>query len=343
MITVAVSGINAIDNPGPGTSVARCLKESGLEIRIIGLAYDAFEPGIYMDWLIDKAYAMPYPSSDISLYLQRLLYVVKNEKVDIVIPVLDVEMPIYLSIIRELEKTGVKMMLPSRSAFLQRGKERLSELAEKIGFKIPKTRIITDHYDALKVCRDIGFPCMVKGPFYEAQKVQSDAEVNVAVNDIAGRWGFPIIIQEVISGDEYNCAGLGNGTDVNGAVAVKKVSTTKLGKAWSLVSVNNYQILEYARRFVEEANWNGAFELELILEKNSNKFYCIEINPRFPAWIYMSCACGVNLPARMVEYLMKLPFDNKSDYQAGKLMIRYTSEIIRNIGDIEKFTLNAEN
>ena len=55
-ICVGVSGMNAADNPGPGVGVARSLKEdSGLSIKIVGLAYDAMEPGIYIDWLIDKS------------------------------------------------------------------------------------------------------------------------------------------------------------------------------------------------------------------------------------------------------------------------------------------------
>ena len=58
MSTVAVSGINAVDNPGPGTGVARCLKECDLDVRLIGLAYDTLEPGIYMDWLFDKSYIL---------------------------------------------------------------------------------------------------------------------------------------------------------------------------------------------------------------------------------------------------------------------------------------------
>lgn len=56
-LTIAISGINATDNPGPGTGVARSLREADdLDVRIIGLAYDAMEPGIYMDWLVEIAH-----------------------------------------------------------------------------------------------------------------------------------------------------------------------------------------------------------------------------------------------------------------------------------------------
>ena len=54
---VGISGINAVDNPGPGIGVARSLKEDkDLNVRIVGLAYDAMEPGIYMDWIVDKSF-----------------------------------------------------------------------------------------------------------------------------------------------------------------------------------------------------------------------------------------------------------------------------------------------
>jgi carbamoyl-phosphate synthase large subunit len=45
---IAVTGINATENPSPGTGIARSLHEDNqLSCRIIGLAYDAMEPGLY--------------------------------------------------------------------------------------------------------------------------------------------------------------------------------------------------------------------------------------------------------------------------------------------------------
>jgi carbamoyl-phosphate synthase large subunit len=73
-LVVGVSGINAIDNPGPGIAVARSLKEDPeFGVRIVGLAYDAMDPGIYMDWVIDKSFLMPYPSGCGEAFVERLL------------------------------------------------------------------------------------------------------------------------------------------------------------------------------------------------------------------------------------------------------------------------------
>ena len=73
-LVIGISGINAIDNPGPGVAVARSLKEDAdLNVTTIGLAYDAMEPGIYLDWVVDRSYLMPYPSVGGEAVVDRLL------------------------------------------------------------------------------------------------------------------------------------------------------------------------------------------------------------------------------------------------------------------------------
>ncbi len=45
-LTIAVTGLNAIDSPGPGVPVSRALKEAdSFDARIIGLSYESLEPG----------------------------------------------------------------------------------------------------------------------------------------------------------------------------------------------------------------------------------------------------------------------------------------------------------
>ena len=61
-VTVAVTGLNNIDSPGPGIPVIRGIRESkDFDVRIIGLAYEHLEPGIYMRDLVDKTYMIPLP------------------------------------------------------------------------------------------------------------------------------------------------------------------------------------------------------------------------------------------------------------------------------------------
>jgi carbamoyl-phosphate synthase large subunit len=117
-IIVGVSGINAVDNPGPGVGIARSLKENTeLKVKVMGLAYDAMEPGIYMDWLIDKAFITPYPSGSHTEFLQRLYHIKDTYGLDLIIPNLDAELPLYIRYSSNLEKKGIKTFLPTATSF----------------------------------------------------------------------------------------------------------------------------------------------------------------------------------------------------------------------------------
>lgn len=163
-IFVGVSGINAVDNPGPGIGVARSLKEDPeLDVRIIGLAYDAMEPGIYMDWVVDKAYLMPYPSDGGESHFLRLLQIQEAYGLNHVIPNLDAELPFYIKYADRLAARGNRTFLPSDAQFRLRGKDKLRELAEKIDLRLPQTEIVTSHATLFEALDKIGLPVMVKG------------------------------------------------------------------------------------------------------------------------------------------------------------------------------------
>ncbi|HNH47847.1 MAG TPA: carbamoyl-phosphate-synthetase, partial [Myxococcota bacterium] len=73
---VAVTGLNATDNPGPGVAVARALRQdSSFNGKIIGLAYDVMDPGIYHSGLFDACFLIPYPSAGREALFERLAYI----------------------------------------------------------------------------------------------------------------------------------------------------------------------------------------------------------------------------------------------------------------------------
>ena len=97
-LTIAVTGLNNTDNPGPGIPVVRGLRESKeFDVRIIGLAYENLEPGIYMRDLIDKVYMIPYPSSGNDEFLSRIFYIHSIEKIDLIIPNFDAELSLFIT------------------------------------------------------------------------------------------------------------------------------------------------------------------------------------------------------------------------------------------------------
>jgi len=329
-LVIGVSGINAADNPGPGTGIARSLKEdTDLGARIIGLAYDALEPGIYMDWLFDRSFTLPYPSTGGEEFLDRLLEIQASEGLDWVIPNLDVELPLYIKYADKLSEAGIRTFLPSMRQFRLRGKDKLPEAAARFGVDVPKTFVVSSEEELYGACEQIGYPVFVKGAYYQAHRAYTSLEAAAKFRAVAAEWGYPVIVQQSVTGEDLNLVGVGDGEGgLLGSVAMKKISTTSLGKVWSAVTLKNELLDEAARRFVAGVRWRGPFELECILDRRNDRLFLIEINPRFPAWSYFATGVGVNLPALMIRRALGLPIDPRPDYEAGRFFMRYTSEIV---------------
>ncbi len=342
-VVVGITGINAIDNPGPGIGIAKSLKEDPeLSVQIVGLAYDAMEPGIYMDWIVDSAFLLPYPSGDYRAYLERLRYIRAQTGLNFLFPVLDAELPLYIKYQKALEAEGIRTFLPSLEQYKLRGKDRLEEVAQTIGITAPRSAVVTSYEELARAAEDIGFPLMVKGVFYKAYKAFSLPEAASYYSKIAAEWGYPIIVQQVVTGEEMNvvAAGDGNGNAL-GMVGIKKTWITELGKIWTGVTIKNDRLLAAAQAFIERYRWKGAFELECIVDLENDTVYLIEINPRFPAWSYFATGVGVNIAANIVRSALGLPV-TVADYEPGKLYIRFTDDFVVDMDVFQKMMLRGE-
>jgi carbamoyl-phosphate synthase large subunit len=70
--------------------------------------------------------------------------------------------------------------------------------------------------------------------------------------------------------------------------------------------------------------------------------YLIEINPRFPAWSYFATGVGINLPSRMLRRSLGLPVPASLDYDAGKLLVRYSFDMVTDMDLFQKAVTRGE-
>ena len=63
--------------------------------------------------------------------------------------------------------------------------------------------------------------------------------------------------------------------------------------------------------------------------------YLIEINPRFPAWIYLSAGAGMNLPEALVKLALGEPQTDLPPVPAGVMFIRYAWDTIVTLQNFE--------
>ena len=342
-LNIGVTGLNAIDSPGPGISVIRGLREAGsFDVRIIGLSYESLEPGIYMHDVVDKTYQIPYPSAGADALLARIEYIHEVENLDVIIPNFDAELFSFIKLEPKLKKMNIHMFLPTVRQYQEREKVNLETFGEKYGIHVPKGKILYDLSTIHSLSSEFEFPVVVKGKFYDASIAYNLEQVRSYFNKISAKWGLPIIIQEFIHGTEFNVTGLGDGKgNTIAAVAMRKQYITDKGKAWGGISIADEKMLSMTRKFLRNTKWRGGFELELMKNKD-NEIYLLEINPRLPAWIYLAVGVGQNIPEALVNLAVGNPVTPMKDYDVGKMFIRYSWDMIVDREEFEQISVYGE-
>lgn len=337
-ITVAITGMNAKpDNPGPGLAVARCLSESkDFDGRVVGLSYDALDPGLYLKDFCDTGYLLPYPTAGDEAFLERLNTIHQKEHIDVFIPCLDAELPSIIRLNRTINEMGIKTFLPTAEQFRLRNKDKLVELSEMAGIRCPRIEAITNtqfFYECQE--DDWSYPLVVKGLFYDAKIVYNPMEATEAFKSIAAEWGYPVLVQKFVKGEEYNLTAVGDGKgNMISAVMMKKMALTDKGKAWAGVTVNNENLYSASEKLIKELSWKGPLEVEVLKDK-SGEYNLLEINPRFPAWIYLSHGVNRNLPVAIINLALERDLPAFDDLVPGIMFIRYAQETIVPIQQFE--------
>jgi carbamoyl-phosphate synthase large subunit len=341
--TVAVTGLNATDNPGPGVGVLRSLRAAeNAHYRLVGLAYDALDPGVYAKDLADSVFMIPYPSQGIEPFLSRMEYIHAHTPIDVVIPTLDAELPSFIATKSRLLDMGIRCVLPSQEQLDMRAKIRLAELGRVSGLPIPREAIVSSPAELAAVHTKIPYPFFVKGPFYGATMARSLDQAIAAYHKALATWGPPVVVQEFVDGEEYNVIALGDGLGgLLGAVPMKKMALTDKGKGWAGITIKAPALIELAAQFMKATQWASGCEIEVIRDKQGNH-HVIEINPRFPAWVHLSTAAGVNMPHLLTQVALGKQVMPQTDYKIGTMFVRISLDQIVDFTHFQQFIVTGE-
>ncbi|HEX3998782.1 MAG TPA: ATP-grasp domain-containing protein [Pirellulales bacterium] len=341
-ITIAVSGLNAGENPQPGPGIIRSLRRRFDNVRIVGLCYDVMESGIYVAGGPDVVYRLPFPSIGSTALLARLEDVLAEQPIDIFIPTLDTELHGVLKLENELAARGVRMLLPRLEALRACRKSELPALARRSNCKTPTSINVVDESGLLAAATEIGYPLMVKGPFYGAYRVHDERTLIDRFASIIASWGGPAVVQECVEGGEFNVMAVGDGEGAaSGLCAVRKTILSDRGKGFGGITVCDENLNDTAIALIRELKWRGPLELEFIRDDRTESFYLIEINPRFPAWVDFPSTFGHNLPALVVEQLAQGRMSHLPDCPTGKFFIRHAVDLMGDIAQLGELSMTG--
>jgi carbamoyl-phosphate synthase large subunit len=313
--------------------VLRSLGQSSQD-RLVGLAYDALDPGIYAKDLVDDVFLLPYPSSSVEAFFDRLTYIHERVGLDVILPTLDSELPAFIALEPRLRAMGIGLLLPTRDQLDRRAKAKLAELGTAAQIDVPRTVVLSSEADLGRLHEKLTYPFLLKGVFYGATFVRSYEEALGAFRKVVAEWGLPVIAQGAVYGEELNVVALGDGEGgMLGAVPMKKLMLTDKGKGWAGVTIDDRELLDVAARFVRATRWRGPCEVEVIRDGQGN-YQLLEINPRFPAWVHLATAAGMNLPraTALLAAGEKAPIFR--GYEVGTMFVRISLDQITSLGDM---------
>lgn len=257
------------------------LRSQGVPVRVIGT--DCQPELAAAAYFADSHYRVPRVTG--ADYPQMLLEICRRERVDLLIPLYELEFLILDAWREQFQQSGVLVLLSSRPVLETCGdKYQTYQFFKDRQFRSPRTWL-SGQLPAKPV-----FPLFAK-----PRSGMGSAGVCKILNaaDLA-RYGADGLIQEYIDGTEYTLDVLADLTGRVLAVVPRERLEVKSGEVSKSRTVKRADLIEEGQRMVEALGAIGPVTLQCIAAGEA--VYWIEINPRFGGGVPLAIRAGVDYP-----------------------------------------------
>lgn len=286
------------------------LKENGLVIAANSVGHvPAFS-------VADKSVVTPMSYDE--NYIPFLVEYCKENKIDAILSLYDVDVAVLARNKKEFDKIGTKLIV-SNSEFVKVCNDKWLTflfLSEK-GFKTPKTYLTLNDAENAIQAGIIDFPLIVKPRFgngsialntaYDIHKLrelflmtQEEVRRSWLQYESAGIEEV-VIVQECLQGQEY---GIDIMNDLSGkfrSVSIKMKIGMRSGETDSAITVDNSRIKNEVVRLGKITGHIANLDCDGFLV--GRDFYILEMNARFGGGYPFSHMAGVNLPLAIVKWI----------------------------------------
>lgn len=318
-ISVLITAAGSPSSPG----FIQCLKNNGeRSIRIIGtdMKNDAT-----ISQMVDVLRIVPPASAP--NYIDVLLKVCEEEKVDILMPGISLELPGLQKRKKEFERIGTKVSVSDGEGLLiANDKIRLYRYMREKGFQLPEFRVIESINDFELACKSIGYPkkaiCVkIKDGsgsrgvrLIDPQKSRFDVFAGEKPNSFYTTYEdmlsilkeakvFPeLMIMELLPGMEYSVDLLADHGKVLYMVG-RESNIINASIPLEATLKKNEEAYDLSQRIVESLCLDGNVDLDFKFDANGHP-QLMEINPRIAATLSVIAAGGVNLFYLRIKQLL---------------------------------------
>ncbi len=267
------------------------------------------------------------PPVDDKNYISELLNVSIKNDISLIIPMIDIDL-FLLSASKELfEKNGIKVIVSDSSVITTcNDKIKMSIFLKKLGILSPKTYCRVKSAIAAIDSKKLKFPLIIKPRFgigslstyivnnreellFFYRRSKTEIEKTYIPLIFFKKNHYPVIIQEVIHGQEY---GLDVVNDLNGenkAVFVKRKVIMGARETEAAETVYNDAIYQIGKKIGKNLRHNANLDIDVI--SSNEKHYVIDLNPRFGGGYPYSHLAGANIPKAIIAWSFGQPLKSE--------------------------------
>lgn len=314
MIRVLVTGVGSL----LGQGILKSINDSSMDCRVTGTDYFPSAVGLY--W-VDKGYLLPdilKPEINEEEWIVALIKVINREKINIVLPGLDFEIPILARNKSTIEKQTEAFLVVSSEEIVTVGNDKWETVKylRANSFYYPVSCLPDEIVNFL---RSNSFPLIVKPRFGHTSEnvfqVKNETELYEAIQKCEKP-----IIQEYL-GDpkqEYTCGATCIDNKVVTLISLRR--TLKNGNTQQAFCEKTDEIDEYVRKLTLSLNPYGPINFQL--RRTDRGPVVFEINPRFSGTTPIRALFGVNEVEAVVKRIMGTNNGNEYKEREG-VVIRY--------------------
>jgi phosphoglycolate phosphatase-like HAD superfamily hydrolase/biotin carboxylase len=249
----------------------------------------------------------PYNSE--KLYIASIISAIKENHVDIVVPVGFIDF-LLLSKYKEVLKRYAVIPVDTFEKIVNlSNKWYINGLAESMGIDYPRTLLLKNGVDVASIrafLDKVGFPLVVKG-FGDNSRPRFVSNFDDLTREIDLRAKNGVLLQEFIVGVGAGYFVLSdNGKPIAEFMHRRIVEISPLGGA-SIRAASNFdsELLSLGRKIVEKTSFTGVMMIEFKKEAETGNYYLMEINPKFWGSLELAYKAGVDFPRYLVDFYLK--------------------------------------
>ena len=292
-------------------------KEFGDQAKLLGASNDPSSPSFFF---LDHVFRVP-KRIDTDEHAHRLLEICRKERIDVLIPLVDPELPVIAKYRDEFQKVGTTAMISRyESVRIASDKILTYEFFVKAGIPTPKT-LFPGESDLSK----LEYPVIIKPRYGSAGKgiyICEDATMLEALCTAEH------VVQEYVTGDEItvDIFGTGDGQCIHAVPRLRL--KVRGGEVERGITIKDPKITEFAKVIAKHFKPFGAINVQLFRNRESGNYWFTEINARFGGGYPLSYHAGANFPRLIKKLLMdERIHENIDGYKPGVYMLRYDEAV----------------